>query len=107
MLSWGDSRIGNMIFDDFEPVAVLDWEMAALGPRELDLAWLIFLHRFFQDIAEMFEHARHAATSCRRADVVGYLRGGVSGHPSRDLDFYIVYAALRARDRHEPDQAPA
>ena len=32
VLNWGDSRIGNMMFHDFAPVAVLDWEMAALGP---------------------------------------------------------------------------
>ncbi len=28
-LSWGDGRIGNMIFRDYQVVAVLDWEMAA------------------------------------------------------------------------------
>ena len=37
VLSWGDARIGNIMYQDFEPVAVFDWEMAALGPRELDL----------------------------------------------------------------------
>ena len=37
MLSWGDARIGNVLYRDFEPVAVLDWEMAALGPPELDV----------------------------------------------------------------------
>ena len=33
----GRFPIGNVMYRDFEPVAVLDWEMAALGPRELDL----------------------------------------------------------------------
>ena len=37
-------RIGNMLYRDFAPVAVLDWEMATVGPREVDLAWMIFLH---------------------------------------------------------------
>ena len=32
VLSWGDSRIGNMMYRDFAPVAVLDWEMAAVAP---------------------------------------------------------------------------
>ncbi len=32
VLSWGDSRIGNMMFRDFEPVGVLDWEMAGVAP---------------------------------------------------------------------------
>ncbi|MGH3362027.1 MAG: phosphotransferase family protein [Nocardioides sp.] len=54
VLSWGDSRIGNVIYEDFTPVAVLDWEMAGVGPRELDLAWLVFSHRVFQTIAAAF-----------------------------------------------------
>ncbi len=33
LLSWGDARIGNLMYRDFEPVAVLDWEMAAVAPR--------------------------------------------------------------------------
>ncbi|XGU18600.1 phosphotransferase [Rhodococcus sp. 3Y1] len=53
VLCWGDSRIGNVIYRDFEPAAVLDWEMATLGPRELDLGWMIFQHRFFEDLAAM------------------------------------------------------
>ena len=45
MLCWGDSRIGNVMFRDFEPVGVLDWEMAAIGPREMDVSWIVFAHR--------------------------------------------------------------
>jgi aminoglycoside phosphotransferase (APT) family kinase protein len=52
VLNWGDARIGNMLYRDFRPVAVLDWEMATVGPREVDLAWMIFLHTFFADIAD-------------------------------------------------------
>ncbi|MGZ8176605.1 phosphotransferase family protein [Williamsia sp. SKLECPSW1] len=52
VLCWGDARIGNVIYRDFTPVGVLDWEMAALGPRELDLAWIVFAHRVFQSITE-------------------------------------------------------
>ena len=93
VLSWGDARIGNVIYDEFRPIAVLDWEMAALGPRELDLAWFIFIHRFFQDIAEMFEQPG-LPDMCRRDDVTDtYQRE--SGLSVRDLDFYLVYAALR------------
>jgi aminoglycoside phosphotransferase (APT) family kinase protein len=93
VLSWGDARIGNVIYDGFRPVAVLDWEMAALGPRELDLAWFIFIHRFFQDIAEMFDQPG-LPDMCRRDDVVDTYQAA-SGHAVRDLDFYLVYAALR------------
>lgn len=51
VLLWGDARIGNVIYHDMTPAAVLDWEMATLGPRELDVAWLIFAHQFFQETA--------------------------------------------------------
>jgi aminoglycoside phosphotransferase (APT) family kinase protein len=93
VLSWGDARIGNVIYDGFRPVAVLDWEMAALGPAELDLAWFIFIHRFFQDIAEMFSQPG-LPDMCRREDVVTAYEAA-SGRRVRELDFYLVYAALR------------
>src|SRR6201991_2878100 len=51
VLVWGDSRVGNVLYSDFRPVAVLDWEMAVLGPREMDVAWLIFAHMVFQELA--------------------------------------------------------
>jgi len=44
-LCWGDARIGNMIFADGRCVAVLDWEMATLGPAEMDLGWYLLLDR--------------------------------------------------------------
>ncbi|NKY53557.1 phosphotransferase family protein [Nocardia vermiculata] len=93
VLNWGDARPGNIIFDEFDPAAVLDWEMAAIGPRELDVAWLIFIHRFFQDMATRFEQPG-LPDYLRRDDVVGHYEK-LTGHTLRDLDWYIVYAALR------------
>jgi aminoglycoside phosphotransferase (APT) family kinase protein len=50
-LLWGDVRVGNVIFgDDFAPVAVLDWEMASIGPAEMDLAWYTAL----EEVTEHF-----------------------------------------------------
>ena len=40
-LSWGDARPANAIFADFRLAALLDWELATLGPRELDLFWFL------------------------------------------------------------------
>lgn len=51
VLAWGDARIGNVLYEDFRPVAVLDWEMATVGPRELDVSWIIFAHMVFQELA--------------------------------------------------------
>jgi aminoglycoside phosphotransferase (APT) family kinase protein len=50
VLLWGDARVGNVLYRDFQPVAVLDWEMVTLGPRELDLAWMIYAHMVFQEL---------------------------------------------------------
>jgi aminoglycoside phosphotransferase (APT) family kinase protein len=93
VLCWGDARIGNIIYQGFEPAAVLDWEMAAICPRELDVGWFIFLHRFFQDIAEFFG-IDGLPDFLRRSDVERCYRE-LSGHEPRDMDFYLTYAALR------------
>lgn len=93
VLSWGDARPGNVIYDGATPKAVLDWEMAAIGPREIDLGWLIFIHRFFQDIAET-AGLPGLPEVLRRDDVVETYQD-LSGHQVRDLDWYILYAALR------------
>lgn len=38
-LCWGDSRVGNIIWDGIEPAAVIDWEMASMGDPLMDIAW--------------------------------------------------------------------
>ncbi|MFC1417282.1 phosphotransferase family protein [Streptacidiphilus cavernicola] len=93
VLSWGDARVGNIVYQGFEPAAVLDWEMASVGPRELDLGWLVFLHRFFQDLTEgsglpgMPDFLTPGRVCARYAEL--------TGHTPRDLEFYLLYAALR------------
>jgi aminoglycoside phosphotransferase (APT) family kinase protein len=93
VLSWGDARIGNIVYRDCSPVALLDWEMASLGPRELDIGWLIYFHRFFEDIA-------HSAglpglpDLLRPVDVTD-IYADITGYRPADLEFYLVYAALR------------
>jgi len=90
VLNWGDARISNMMYRDFAPVAVLDWEMACLGPPEADVAWFLFMNDFlttaiglpgvagFPDAAATAEeYAKHA------------------GRPLRDLHYFSVWAAFR------------
>lgn len=51
-LVWGDARLGNLVYaDDCSIRAVMDWEMAVLGPAELDLGWFLFLERIMQSFA--------------------------------------------------------
>jgi aminoglycoside phosphotransferase (APT) family kinase protein len=93
VFNWGDSRIGNMLWNDFEPVAVLDWEMATVGPREVDLAWMIFLHAFFQDLAARFEMPGLPDFMDRDRLIATYEE--LTGHRVHDLEWFEVYAALR------------
>jgi len=90
---WGDSRIGNVMYRDFRPCAVLDWEMAALGPRELDLAWMIYAHAVFEDLARVFELP--GMPHFMRRDEVASTYESMTGYTPRDLDFYMVYAAVQ------------
>jgi aminoglycoside phosphotransferase (APT) family kinase protein len=93
VLTWGDARIGNIIYDGFEPAAVLDWEMAALAPREVDLGWMIYLHRFFQDLT--LRLGQPGLPDFLRRDTVERRYARLTGHTPRHMDFYILYAALR------------
>jgi len=93
VLSWGDARIGNILYRDFSPVAALDWEMAALGPPELDVGWMIALHRFFDDLA-VSAGMPGLPELLRRSDVAASYEKQ-TGYAPRDLDFYTLLAALR------------
>ncbi len=93
VVSWGDSRIGNMIFRDFAPVAVLDWEMVGIGPAEIDLGWMVYLHRFLDDIA-LSAGLPGMPGFMGVADVAATYRERGGSEPG-DLEFYGVYAAIR------------
>lgn len=92
VLLWGDARLGNILYQDFEPVAVLDWEMSALGPRELDLAWMIFAHQVFQHIATMMD-LPGMPDLLREEDVVAKYTE-LTGVEVGDLTWFYTYAAV-------------
>jgi aminoglycoside phosphotransferase (APT) family kinase protein len=93
VVSWGDSRIGNVMFDDFTPVAVLDWEMAGIGPRELDVAWMIFAHRVFEDLTNL-AGMTGLPDFMTRADVTAAYEKR-TGATLEHLDVAFVYCALQ------------
>jgi aminoglycoside phosphotransferase (APT) family kinase protein len=115
VLSWGDARLANVLFREFRPVAVLDWEAVALGPRELDLGWCVFFHGYFQRVAERYGHVGLPDFFEPSRVVTAY--EAASGHTVRDFNWYLVYAELRQaltsirvstravsrRDRAQPD----
>jgi aminoglycoside phosphotransferase (APT) family kinase protein len=93
VLSWGDARIGNVLYVDFAPVALLDWEMAGLGPGELDVGWIAYAHFVFQDLARKLELP--GMPEFLRYDDVATSYEAIRGHTPRNLRFFMVYAALQ------------
>jgi len=88
---WGDVRLGNVIFDDeFAPVAVLDWEMASIGPAELDLAWYTALdgmtEHFFGQRVEGF---------LTRDEIVARHETAL-GRPLVDMAWFEIFAMCRS-----------
>lgn len=92
VLSWGDSRIGNVLYDDFRPVAVLDWEMAIVGPRELDVAWIIFAHMVFQEIAGLA--TLPGLPDVLREEDVRATYQSLTGVELGDLRWFYVYSGV-------------
>jgi aminoglycoside phosphotransferase (APT) family kinase protein len=93
VLSWGDARVNNVIYRDFAPAALLDWEMAGLGPREIDIAWLVGGHHVFQEIAGLFGSSG-MPHFLRLEDVVAEYEAA-TGHRVRDIGFYLTYTAIQ------------
>lgn len=93
VLCWGDARIGNMMFRDFAPVAVLDWEMAAIGPRQLDVSWMLFAHQVFESIAGMLG-LPGMPHFLAEADIVATYEQQ-AGVELGDLTWYHVYNGLQ------------
>ncbi len=89
-LLWGDARLGNIIFAGVRPAAVLDWEMAGLGPPEIDLAWYLYLDRH---LSAGIGATRLPGLPDRAETVARYEE--LTGRQVRQLDYYEVFAGFR------------
>jgi aminoglycoside phosphotransferase (APT) family kinase protein len=92
VLIWGDSRVGNVLYEDFKPVAVLDWEMATLGPREMDAAWMVFAHMVFQELAGLA--GMPGLPGFMREDDVKATYAEKAGVELGDLNWFYVYSGV-------------
>ncbi len=89
-LVWGDARLGNLIFaEDLSVRAVLDWEMASIGPAELDVGWHLMLERVAQGFGGELE-----GFADRSGAVAVYEH--VLGRPVSNLDWYEIWGGVRA-----------
>jgi aminoglycoside phosphotransferase (APT) family kinase protein len=85
-------RLGNVVFDAdrLAPRAVLDWDMAGVGPAEMDLAWFLALEAVQADLTG----AAVPGFGTREAAVAAVESG--LGRPLRDLGWYETFALVRA-----------
>ena len=93
VLCWGDSRIGNVMYQDFTPVGVLDWEMATIGPREMDLSWMVFAHQVFESITAVFEMP--GMPHFMREEDVRATYAAETGKELGDLTWYHLYNGVQ------------
>ncbi|MDV3126715.1 phosphotransferase family protein [Mycobacterium sp. 21AC1] len=92
VLAWGDSRIGNVLYDDFRPAAVLDWEMATIGPRELDVSWIIFAHMVFQELSGLA--GLPGLPDVMREEDVRATYEKLTGAQLGDLRWFYIYSGV-------------
>ena len=89
-LSWGDARLGNIIWSDYRPAAVVDWEAAAICPTEADLGWWLMFDRMsFDDMAT----ARLEGFPTREEMIAHYET--VSGREVRNAHYWEVFSVMR------------
>ena len=80
-ISWGDARMGNIIWRDFRCGCVTDFENVAIAPPEVDLGWWL-----------MFDHWSHETQGLER----------LPGELTRDEQraFYAECAGREVPDTH-------
>jgi aminoglycoside phosphotransferase (APT) family kinase protein len=84
-LAWGDARIGNMVFRQFRPVAVLDWDMVSLAGGESDVAWWVLREHAVADLLPGIGTAQETVDLWERS----------VGRPLTHLRYHLVFAGLR------------
>ncbi len=88
---WGDPTPSNVMFaPDGSVNALIDWELAALGPAELDLAWWLYFDDLF---GRRFGVTRLEGLPSKDETVA--IWEAASGQTARHLDYYDIVAALR------------
>jgi aminoglycoside phosphotransferase (APT) family kinase protein len=91
VLRWGDVRLGNIVFgDDLKPRAILDWDMAAVGAPEHDVAWFTMLDFVISTFAQ-----RRVDGFPDRAGLIARYEA-LAGRELVQLDWYETFALVRS-----------
>jgi aminoglycoside phosphotransferase (APT) family kinase protein len=93
VFSWGDSRPGNMIWQDFGVACITDFEGAALGPRELDVGWWLMFDRWMHEGSGVARLPGEPERSEQRS-----IYEEAAGVSIGSTTWYEVFSALRFAD---------
>jgi aminoglycoside phosphotransferase (APT) family kinase protein len=87
---WNDARVGNMIIaEDLSIAAILDFEVAGLGPAEIDLGWWLMFEEFLTDA----QRTSRLPGFFDRAETIARYEE-LSGKAVEQIEYYEVLAAL-------------
>jgi aminoglycoside phosphotransferase (APT) family kinase protein len=90
-ISWGDSRLGNMIWQDYRCASVCDWEAVSLCPPEADIGWFVMFDRMSY---EDFDVPRLEGFPTREEQIA--IWEARSGRSVRDsIDWWEIFGAMR------------
>jgi len=90
-VTWGDARLGNIIWQEDRALAVLDWEGAALCPTEADLGWWFVCDAAAYEDPDADRLPGHLT---RDEMIACYER--VSGREVRDPKYWELFTNVRA-----------
>jgi aminoglycoside phosphotransferase (APT) family kinase protein len=90
-LLWGDARLGNVLYDDEgHVVALLDWELATIGPAEMDLGWYLVLDELTNGFV-----GRTVPGFADRAGVIEHYERAL-GRDVVDVEWHEIFALARS-----------
>ncbi len=89
--SWGDARLGNMIWQDYRCAAVLDWEACALSPPDADIGWWVMFDRMSFDDMD----AKRLDGFPTRERMVAYWEKRMGRPVAGGIHYWEVFAVMR------------
>ncbi|KKC26017.1 phosphotransferase family protein [Sphingomonas sp. SRS2] len=90
-LLWGDPTPANTLFGpDLRVTALLDWEMACLGPGEIDLAWFLMFDSFYSRLRGV---SRLPGLPDRAQIISAYEQA--AGRRVDNIEYYEILALVR------------
>lgn len=89
---WGDGQPSNILFNEktAQVTGLLDWELATLGPGEIDLAWWLMFDELFSE----WMHVPRLEGLPNREELITTYEKAV-GHSVIDMPYYDILVRLR------------